>query len=71
MHEEIGAAAGEVWRALAESGPMSNAKVKKATGLKPELLAMALGWLARENQVQWIREGRQAKIGVNPAGACE
>ena len=71
MHDEIGEAAGAVWRVLAEGGPISKAKVKKATGLEAEMLAMALGWLAREGQIEWIRQGQQSAIALKAANACE
>jgi hypothetical protein len=51
MNAEIGEAAGKVWQALEVNGPMAKTALKTKTKLDADLLAMALGWLAREDKV--------------------
>ncbi len=44
---QIGDAAGAVWRALDEKGPLSTAKLVKEIEAPRDLVMQALGWLAR------------------------
>jgi hypothetical protein len=62
MNEEIGKAAGAVWKALEANAPMSPTKLKKATGLKDNLLYMGLGWLAREEKVEFEQKGNSKTV---------
>jgi hypothetical protein len=50
MIEKIGFNAGLVWGAL-QNGALDLKALKKATKLKNDELAFALGWLARENKL--------------------
>ncbi len=63
--ELIGKAAGQVWGYLAEHGESSRADLKK--GL-PELdeftLAAAVGWLAREDKLEFVPAGRFFNIAL-------
>jgi len=61
MDIEIGTAAGDVYRHLAGNGPASVTALKKATGHKDATVAMALGWLAREDKVARATHGRSTK----------
>ncbi len=50
MNEEIGNAAGVIWKFLDEQPePVSLSEVKKNLSLSSTLLMMGLGWLARED----------------------
>lgn len=51
MIAEIGESAGKVWDALAANGSMTATALRSQTKLDPEMLSMALGWLAREDKV--------------------
>ncbi len=48
---QIGETAGAIWRALAESGPLSQAKLIKKVGEPRDLVMQGLGWLAREDKI--------------------
>ncbi len=61
MNEEIGNAAGRVWQSL-QGKELSVAEVKKATGLKSPLLDWAIGWLAREEKLDIIRDKRTIRF---------
>jgi len=59
MNEDIGSAAGKVWKVLSSNGPMATNDLKKETDLDNERLNMALGWLAREDKVNLERVGKK------------
>ncbi len=52
MKELIGQNAGLVWQAL-ETGEMEVKAIRKATKLKVQDLNLALGWLAREDKINF------------------
>lgn len=52
MIEKIGFNAGLVWGAL-QNGAQDQKALKKATKLKNDELAFALGWLAREGKLNF------------------
>ncbi len=58
---QIGETAGTVWKALAENGPLSMAKLVKAVGEPRDTVMQALGWLAREDKV-WIEEEGRSRV---------
>ena len=51
--EEIGTLAGIVWRALNEKGPLSFENLQRETLLDTESICTAIGWLARENKIEF------------------
>ena len=51
--EEIGTLAGIVWRALNEKGPLSFEDLQRETRLDTESVCTAIGWLARENKIEF------------------
>ncbi|MGA2611833.1 MAG: winged helix-turn-helix domain-containing protein [Spirochaetia bacterium] len=54
MVNEIGETAGEIWSALVEENkPMTFSLLKKKTKLPEDLLYMGIGWLAREDKLQF------------------
>ena len=55
MIEKIGFNAGLVWGAL-QNGALDLKALKKATKLKNDELAYALGWLARENKLTFAEK---------------
>ena len=54
----IGNNAGLVWNALSANGKMTEAKLKKETGLASAEFFAALGWLAREGKLNVVVETR-------------
>ena len=57
----IGNNAGLVWNALNANGKMTEAKLKKETGLASAEFFAALGWLAREGKLNVVVEARCGK----------
>ena len=55
MIEKIGSNAGLIWGAL-QNGALELKALKKATKLKNDELAFALGWLAREGKVTFTEK---------------
>ncbi len=55
---EIGTAAGVVWRFLDQSGPASASRIKKELPLSPGMVERAIGWLAREHKIEESAQGR-------------
>ena len=60
---QIGESAGVVWRTLAAKGPLSFAQLVKASGAPRDSVMLALGWLAREDKLEF-EEGRTLKVGL-------
>ncbi len=58
---QIGETAGAVWKVLADTGPISMAKLVKAVGGPRDTVMQALGWLAREDKV-WIEDEGRSRI---------
>jgi len=54
MVNEIGEAAGEIWETLVdENKAVTINQLKKKTKLPEDLLCMGIGWLAREDKLQF------------------
>jgi hypothetical protein len=66
MEWEIGDAAGTVWRYLEEHGPTSVPALRQGTKLTEQSLLMALGWLAREGNVDLSRDRRSLRAALKP-----
>jgi hypothetical protein len=58
MFEEIGIAAGAIWKTLDTNGEMSLAKLKKEVKAEGALFDWAIGWLAREDKIELYRDKR-------------
>lgn len=62
LADEIGAAAGDVWRYLAQEGPTSLAQLKKGLELSGPQVERAIGWLAREDKIDEDRSGKKVLL---------
>jgi hypothetical protein len=56
VNEQVGNAAGEVWRLLDHGGMHSLTQLKKKFSGTGELLGFAVGWLAREDKLRFPRK---------------
>jgi len=65
----IGELAGKVWRHLNAEGPLALSKLAKELGAKPDRIAMAIGWLARENKITLTVKGNGTRIALKENGA--
>ena len=57
----IGINAGVIWNTLNANGKMTEAKLKKESGLAGAEFYAALGWLAREGKLNVVVETRCGK----------
>lgn len=63
MIYEIGESAGKVYQYLSKKAEGdSPAQISKSTGLESTMSAMAVGWLARENNVVVERQGKKIQV---------
>jgi Winged helix-turn-helix domain (DUF2582) len=69
VQEEIGTVAGAIWRALAESGPGTLPKLRKAIDCKTPVFDWAIGWLARENKIAITREKKSFLVHLKETGS--
>ena len=63
MIEKIGSNAGLIWGAL-QNGALELKALKKATKLKNDELAFALGWLAREGKVAFTEKEADLSVAL-------
>ncbi len=54
----IGTAAGKIWEYLNENGEASVNKIIKETGLNRNEVQRAIGWLAKEDKLDFETQGR-------------
>jgi hypothetical protein len=62
--EQIGHVAGDLWHLLDKEGPQNLAAIKKSIAAPADLLLAAVGWLAREDKLDFSTSGRTVKIAL-------
>ena len=62
LDHKIGETAGHIWHTLEEEGSLGLAALKKQIDAPDPILHMALGWLAREDKIAIIAEGRGFRV---------
>ncbi|MCX4190612.1 winged helix-turn-helix domain-containing protein [Methylophaga sp. OBS3] len=62
MTDSIGTSAGVLWQFLQQNGPSTMAKVAEACSLDSKTLQRAIGWLAREDKIDFVSKGRSELI---------
>ena len=69
MNEEtrIGKMARRIWFALANRGEMTPGELEMTVDTSPQILDLALGWLAREGRVEILAEnaGTKGRLQLN------
>jgi Winged helix-turn-helix domain (DUF2582) len=63
-HISICHAAGDVWGMLSNGGPKTIAEIKKSVKVPAEVVVAAVGWLAREDKLEFDTSGKTVKIGL-------
>jgi len=61
---EIGRVAGDIWGLLVRDGGLSLAAIKKSVKAPPDVVAAAIGWLAREDKLVFSMNGKQLKVSL-------
>lgn len=59
---DIGNVAGEIWGLLASNGEQTLAALKKSVDAPSDIVLAAIGWLAREDKLEFATSGRTVKI---------
>ena len=60
--ENIGEAAGRIWETLEAKNEVSIAQLPKTLKMKTEIAYQALGWLAREDKIDYHDRGGKVYI---------
>jgi hypothetical protein len=65
MRETIGQAAGQIWHLLANtSEPINITDIPKRTKLTAQIAYQGLGWLAREEKIEYNQKGRSVWVSL-------
>jgi winged helix-turn-helix protein DUF2582 len=70
MEAEIGEAAGMIWGYLDQHGETPLGGIRQRVKLSEQIALMAIGWLAREGKLSFIRKGRTVKIDLRERRAA-
>jgi hypothetical protein len=62
--EMIGNTAGDVWRVLSERGAQTLAGLKKSIDSPDDQVMLAVGWLAREDKLDFETNGRTITVSL-------
>ena len=60
----IGENAGKVWQVLHQAGTLNLNQIRTKTELEDRFMYMALGWLAREDKIKVVKEGREILVSL-------
>jgi hypothetical protein len=61
---EIGRVAGEIWTLLSNNGEQTLAAIKKSVDASSDVVLAGIGWLAREDKLDFATSGRTLKISL-------
>lgn len=62
MEDRIGELAGNVWNFLEKEGEASVSAVCRAVDAPQTKVNMAIGWLAREDKLEFVSKGRGTAV---------
>lgn len=62
MKEQIGQTAGAIWQVLQNKDKLALSQVPKAIHEKESLAFQAVGWLAREDKIEFRTEGKTTYV---------
>lgn len=63
-NDSIGVVAGAVWELLRSDGDQSLAAIKKSVDAPSDLIVAAVGWLAREDKLEFTSNGRTTRVAL-------
>jgi hypothetical protein len=63
-NESIGNVAGQVWQLLDSQGAQSVPTIKKAISAPDDIILAAIGWLAREDKLNFSKSDRSLTISL-------
>ena len=66
MKEQIGDAAGAVWRVLRENDTVELSALPRMVKQNDTMAYQAVGWLAREDKIQYHTKGKTTFVALSP-----
>jgi len=66
MKHVIGDLAGKVWQFLGASGAVEVVLLSRKMKLKAKDAYQGLGWLAREDKIQYVQKGGKVVVSLQP-----
>ena len=66
MLTEIGHTAGKIWEALGQKGEISVDYLPRAVKAKSAVAYQALGWLAKEDKIQYKKKNGKNVVSLTP-----
>ncbi len=66
MKQQIGDVAGAIWRVLHKKDKVALSTMPKAIKEKETLTFQAVGWLAREDKIQFQTQGKTTFVTLTP-----
>jgi len=64
MLHDIGNNAGKLWHYLKENPSSTMDEAAKSLKLQENSIAFAVGWLARENKIIFLKDGKNVRIAL-------
>lgn len=64
MQETIIETAGKIWEYLNENGEVTTKKMNKDLSLNDSMAGLGLGWLSREDKINFNKKGSYTKISL-------
>lgn len=64
MQETIIETAGQIWNYLNEKGEVTTKKMQKDLCLEDNMAFMGLGWLSREDKINYQKRGAHTKVSL-------
>ncbi len=66
MKQEVGDVAGAIWRVLHEKDKVSLSTLPEMIKVKDAVAFQAVGWLAREDKIQYLTQGKTTFVTLTP-----
>ncbi len=64
MKEKVGETAGQIWDLLKKKGEVNMAEVPKLLKEKSAVVYQAIGWLARENKIEYRKAATKTFVSL-------
>ncbi len=65
MKHLIGETAGRIWQVVAERGEVNISSLPKMLDEKSQVVYQGLGWLAREEKINYHTKGKQTLVSID------
>ncbi len=66
MLVKVGNMAGKIWQTIGEKGEVNVSTLPRSLKQKGELVYQGLGWLARENKIQYKKKSGKTYVSLTP-----